>query len=163
VLGHGGRVRGIPTPMQDAAVHIGMQRLHASIKHFRKAGEVSDISDGNIRIAQELGRTSGRNEFDTEAGKLAREILQASLVSNTEDGALDFGGSAGHDQKFYQQSPEARFCPAATGPNTLDGFEIRSVHWDMGSESCLRARRGQAIVLRSQPMSTMAIFNSYLL
>ncbi len=38
--------------MQDAAVHFGMQRLDASIEHFREASEFGDVFDGDAGIAQ---------------------------------------------------------------------------------------------------------------
>ena len=89
MLGNGGGVRGIFAAMQNAAMHFGMQRLDAAIEHFRESGEFGDVFDGNAGVAQELGRASGRDEFDAEAGELAREIHEAGFVGNAEDGALD--------------------------------------------------------------------------
>jgi hypothetical protein len=40
---------------------------------------------------------SGGDEFDAEAGELAREIYESSLVGDAENGALDAGSAAGHD------------------------------------------------------------------
>src|SRR5580700_9364751 len=40
VLGYGCDVRGNLAAMQDAAVHLGMQRLNAAIKHFRKSSQL---------------------------------------------------------------------------------------------------------------------------
>ena len=48
-----------------------MQRLDAAVEHFRKAGEFGDVFDGDAGIAQQLGRASGGDEFDAEAGELA--------------------------------------------------------------------------------------------
>ena len=98
VLGDGGDVRGILAAMQDASMHFGMQRLDAAVEHFREAGEFGDVFDGDAGIAQQLGRASGGDEFDAEAGELAREIDEAGLVGDAEDGALDAGSAAGHDR-----------------------------------------------------------------
>ena len=68
-----------------------MQRLDAAIEHFRESGEFGDVFDGDAGIAQQLGRASGGDEFDAEAGELAREVYEAGLVGDAEDGALDFG------------------------------------------------------------------------
>ena len=97
VLGNSGDVRRILAAMQNAAMHLGMQRLDPAIEHFRKSREFGDVFHGDAGIAQHLGRAPGGDEFDAEAGELAREIHEASLVGNAENGALDAGGAAGHD------------------------------------------------------------------
>src|SRR5712672_1166646 len=89
---------GIFAAMQNTAVHLGMQRLHAAIEHFWKAGKVGDVFDCNAGIAQQLGGASGGNQFDAKVGEPAREIDEAGLVGNAENGALYLGGSAGHDR-----------------------------------------------------------------
>ena len=55
VLGDGGDVRGILAAMQDAAVHLGMQRLDPAVEHFREAGEFGDVFDRDAGVAQQLG------------------------------------------------------------------------------------------------------------
>ncbi len=96
VLGDGSHVRRILAAMQDAAMDFGMQRLDASVEHFREAGEFGNVFDGDAGIAQQLGRASGGDEFDAEAGELAGEVDEAGLVGDAEDGALDVGTAAGH-------------------------------------------------------------------
>ena len=91
VLGDGRNVRGIFAAMQNAAMNFGMQRLHAAVEHFGKAGEVRDIFDGDAGIAQQLGRASGGDEFDAERGKLAGEIGEAGFVGDAENGAAGCG------------------------------------------------------------------------
>ena len=98
MLGNGCDVRGILAPMQDAAVNFGMQRLDAAIEHLGKAGEFRNIFDGDAGIAQQLGGASGGDEFDAEGGELAREVYQAGLVGNAQDGALDTGRAGGHNR-----------------------------------------------------------------
>src|SRR5580700_5953489 len=59
MLGYGGGVRGILAAMQDASVNFGMQRLDATVEHFREAGEVGDVFDCYAGVAEELGGASG--------------------------------------------------------------------------------------------------------
>ena len=71
-------------------MHLRMQRLDAPIQHFREPSQLGNIFHGNARIAQQLGRTAGRNEFDAELGKFAGKINQSGFVGNAKNGALDF-------------------------------------------------------------------------
>ena len=96
MLGDGGGVRGILAAMQNASMNFGMQCLDAAIEHFRESGEFGDVFDGDAGVAQQLGRASGRDQFDAEAGELAREVPDAGLVCNAENSALDAGSAAGH-------------------------------------------------------------------
>ena len=75
--------------MQDAAVHLGMQRLDAAIEHFGEAGEFGDVFDRDAGVAQQLGGASGGDELDAEGGELAGEIYQSGFVGDAENGALD--------------------------------------------------------------------------
>src|ERR1700733_940957 len=75
-----------------------MQRLDAAVEHLGEAGEFGDVLDGDAGIAQQLRRASGGDEFDAEAGELAREIYESGLVGDAENGALDAGHAAGHDR-----------------------------------------------------------------
>ena len=46
MLGHGGNMLGQVAPRQDAAMHLGMQRLDPTVEHFREAGVLADIDHG---------------------------------------------------------------------------------------------------------------------
>ena len=89
MLGHGATVRGILAPVQDAAVHFGVQGFDPPIEHFRKAGEFGNVFYADPRVAQQLGRAAGRNKFHTHAGELAGEVHQSRLVRHAENGALN--------------------------------------------------------------------------
>ncbi len=65
VLGDGGGVRGIFAAMQDSAVNFGMQRLDSAVEHFGESGEFGDVFDSDAGIAQQFGRASGGDEFDS--------------------------------------------------------------------------------------------------
>jgi hypothetical protein len=98
VLADGCDMRGNITPMQNAAMHLGMQRLDPAIEHFRKAGEFGNVFHDDARIAQQLGCPSGGDKFNAEVRELPREVDEASLVGNAENGTLDAGTAAGHDR-----------------------------------------------------------------
>ena len=91
--------------MQDAAVHLRMQRLDAPIKHLRKPGQLGNIFYGDAGIAQQLGRASGRNQLDAELGKFAGKIHQSGFVGDTKNGALDFR----HEALGERLKSEGRF------------------------------------------------------
>ena len=74
---------GIFAAMQNAAVDLGMKRLHASIEHFRKSGEIGNVLDGDAGVAQEFRGASGRDEFDAKRGKLAGEIDESGLIGDS--------------------------------------------------------------------------------
>ncbi len=98
VLGDGTDVRRNLAAMQNASMNFRMQRLDPAVEHFREAGEFGDVFNGDAGIAQQLGRASGGDEFDAEAGELAREVDEAGLVGDAKDGALDAGSAAGHEK-----------------------------------------------------------------
>ncbi len=43
MLGDRAAMRGHFAPVQNAAVHLGMQRLHPPVEHLGKAGELGDV------------------------------------------------------------------------------------------------------------------------
>ena len=43
---------------KDARVHLRMQRLDATVEHFREAGIVADLDDWHARLAQQLCRAA---------------------------------------------------------------------------------------------------------
>ncbi len=52
VLGDGGAMLRVIADVQDAAMHLGMQSLDATVEHFRKAGEVGNVLHGDAGVAQ---------------------------------------------------------------------------------------------------------------
>ena len=51
VLFHGGTMACHIPPMQDSAVHFGMQRLHSSVEHLGKTREVRDVANFDPLLA----------------------------------------------------------------------------------------------------------------
>jgi hypothetical protein len=117
MLGHGGGVRGILAAVQNAAVHLGMQRLDAAVEHFRETGEFGDIFDGDAGVAQKLGCASGGNEFDAVAeswrAKSTRPVLSVTLrmarwIWEVLEDMIGLLGNRRSDRKFYQLSVVGR-------------------------------------------------------
>ncbi|MNM83567.1 hypothetical protein D3C81_956300 [compost metagenome] len=91
VLGQRGHVLGQVAAGQDATVHLRVQRLHAAVQHFRKAGVVGHLRHGQAGVGQQLGGAAGGKQHHAERVQVAREIDDAGLVGNGEKGLLDHG------------------------------------------------------------------------
>ena len=89
VLGDGGAVCRIFAAMQDSAVHLGMQRLHAAVEHFRKSGEVGDVLTGIPESRSSFAVPPVEMSSTPMCGEFAGELDQAGLVGDAENCALD--------------------------------------------------------------------------
>ena len=69
---------------EDSAVHLGMQRLHATVEHFGKAGVGGDLGDRQPGVGQRFRGAAGGQELDAERREAAREIDQAGLVGDRQ-------------------------------------------------------------------------------
>ena len=90
ILGNRRAMFGVVAPMQDASVHFRMQRLDAPVQHFREPGQLKNIFHRNAGVAQQLGRASGRDQFDAEPGEFAGKIHQPGFVGDAKNGTLNF-------------------------------------------------------------------------
>ncbi len=77
VFGNGRAVPSIVPPMQNAAMHLGMQGLDAPIQHLREAGKFRNVFHRNAGIPQQLRCPAGRNQFHAKRSQPAREIDQS--------------------------------------------------------------------------------------
>ena len=89
VFGERRHVTRIVVPAQEAPVHLGMQRLHAAIHHFGKAGVVGDVADGDARLLQVLARAAGAEDFDAAGNQFANEFDEAGFVADTDQSTFD--------------------------------------------------------------------------
>ena len=67
---------------EQAAMHLGMQRLDPAVHHFGKAGEVGDVVYLQPCRGDRLGGAAGGDEFDAVASQRLGEFDQASFVGN---------------------------------------------------------------------------------
>src|SRR5213080_257949 len=73
-------VAGMTAPRQQAAVHLGVQRLHPPVHHL---GEPGDLFDGGHRypsLAQRVRRAAGGHDLAPEGRELASKLNDAPLV-----------------------------------------------------------------------------------
>ncbi len=96
MFGDGAAVRGHLSPVQDAPVHLGMQRLDPPVEHLGKTGQLGNVLHADPGFAQQLGSAPGRNKFHTHAGKFAGKLHQPRLVGHAEDGTLYLRLGRGH-------------------------------------------------------------------
>jgi hypothetical protein len=89
-------MRRIGASAEDAAVNFRVQRLHAAVHDFRKAGVVADLDDRDAGIAHGLCGAAGRQDLDAASGQKRRKIDKAGLVGNGNQGPPDCGCGIGH-------------------------------------------------------------------
>ena len=70
-------------------MHFGMQSLNPAIEHFGKSGQLGNIFHGDAGVAQQLGRSAGRDQFHAQAGELAGKLDESGFIGDTENGALN--------------------------------------------------------------------------
>jgi len=95
---HGGGVIRVVADGEQAAMDLRMQRLHPAVHHFGEAGHLGDVADGNARFRQRLAGASGRDELDSLRRQRTRELDEARLVGNGNEGASDAAEAFGHDR-----------------------------------------------------------------
>src|SRR5262249_4370176 len=98
VRAHGGGVIRVVTDGEQAAMDLGMQRLHPAVHHFGEAGHLGDIERANAGVRQRLAGASSRDELDSRRRQRARELDEARLVGNGDEGASDAAEASGHDR-----------------------------------------------------------------
>ncbi len=64
---------------------LGVQRLQATIHHFREAGHRRHVRHLQARAGDGLGGPSSGNQFNTAVGQRLREIQQTRLVGNRNE------------------------------------------------------------------------------
>jgi hypothetical protein len=83
VLAHGGHVLGVVAQGEQAAVDLRVQRLDAAVHHLREAGDVGDVGDRELVLAEKLRGPAGADQLDVElVVQRAGELQQAGLVGH---------------------------------------------------------------------------------
>ena len=95
---HGGLLAIRDNADHAAAMDLRMQRLHPAVHHFGEAGHLGDVADANARFRQRLAGASGRDELDSLRRQRTRELDEARLVGNGNEGASDAAEAFGHDR-----------------------------------------------------------------
>ncbi len=72
---------------QDAAMDLGVQSLDPAIQHLGEAGELRDLHYGDTIVPQELGGTSGGENFYLVTHQKFGELRQTALIGNAHQGS----------------------------------------------------------------------------
>ena len=89
VLLHSGLVLSVAADVEQAAVDLRVQRLHAAIEHLGEAGVLGNVLHHESGVAERFGRAAGGNEFHARSGERLGEGDEAGLVGNREERALN--------------------------------------------------------------------------
>src|SRR3546814_15582933 len=80
---------GIATHRQQAAMHLWMQGLYSPVHPFRKARQVGNVLHVQTSLAQGLGRSSGRSQFDALPDKCTTQLYQTVFGRPRQQRQLD--------------------------------------------------------------------------
>ena len=89
-----GHVLDIVALREQAAVHHGVQRLHAAVHHFREIRHCIDGRHIDARLGNHLRGAAGRNNLSSEfLVQSARELNHARFVGHRNQNAFNLGVS----------------------------------------------------------------------
>ena len=83
---------------EQAAMHLGMQRLDPAVHHLGKTGELRDVLDRQPGRRDRLRGAAGGDELDAMAGQRLGKFDQAGLVGNGQQGAGYTARMVGHEE-----------------------------------------------------------------
>ena len=69
---------------QQAAVHLGMERLDTSVADLREPRHIADVDHLHAAFSQQFHRTAGGDHLPAELSKSARELHHAGLIAHTD-------------------------------------------------------------------------------
>ncbi len=78
------RMRGKVAAIEQTAMHLGMQRLHAAIHHLWKVCQVRHVAHLETCFLQRLRRTAGGHQIDAKRRQLPRPLDQSRLVGDRD-------------------------------------------------------------------------------
>ena len=65
---------------QQAAVHLGVQGLHAAVQHFRELGDFGHLGHGQAFLGQQLRSATGGQQLDAQGVQGFGKVNNAGLV-----------------------------------------------------------------------------------
>ena len=89
VLVHGRGVLRVVADREQAAVDHRVEGLDPPVHHLREAGVVADLGDGDARLLEGAVRAPGGEQLHAVVGQLSGEVLEAALVGDGEQRAVD--------------------------------------------------------------------------
>ena len=82
-------VGAVPAPVEDAAVHGRMQRLHAALEELGVPGDLGDVADRDAGVLERGRGAAGGDDLDSVARESVRELDQPGLVRDGQERAAD--------------------------------------------------------------------------
>ena len=70
---------------QQAAVHLGVQRLDAAVQHLGELRDLGHLGDGQALVGEQLGGAAGGQELDAQRVQGLRKFDDAGLVGDGEE------------------------------------------------------------------------------
>ena len=67
-------------PGQNAAMHLGVQGLHAAIQHLRKTGDLGHLFDRQALLCQQFGGAARGNQANVQGVQGTRQLNDARFV-----------------------------------------------------------------------------------
>ena len=101
---HGGLVLRVLADGEEAAVHLGVQRLDPPVHHLGKAGEVGDLGHGQAGLGQRAVGPAGRDQCHAGPGEAAGQCHESGLVGHGEQRAADAATIRGHGELLQRLS-----------------------------------------------------------
>ena len=78
-------VAGIAAQIEQTAVNLRMQRLHATGEHFRESGVIAQFDDGQAGLPQSPGGAAGGNQFHFRRDQRLRQRDEPGLIVNRDE------------------------------------------------------------------------------
>jgi hypothetical protein len=123
-------VRRLIAAREESTVHQGVQRLQAAVEDLGEAGHLRHLAHRDTRFTEGACRPPSRDDFPAEVDELARELHEASLVRDRDQGTA-----------HRSQAPIARaISKASRGPADEEKLNIQP-----SPASVLSAARGAVI------------------
>ena len=99
-------MRGVVAAGEDAAVDLGVERLHAAVEDLGRTGVLRDLHGGHAVLVQELQRAARRKDAPAQRVQALREGQEAGLVGDADERAVPRGIlRGGADAVSQRRSP----------------------------------------------------------
>src|SRR4029078_2903515 len=82
-------VLGVAADRQQPTMYARMQRLHAAVHHFRKAGQLGAVTGGEAGRLQGRPRPARRDDLDAVRFQGGRERYETGLVGDRKEGSTN--------------------------------------------------------------------------
>ena len=89
MLRHRGAMFFVRADVEDSAMHLGVQRLHAAVHHLGKGCQIGNIAYLEAGITHRSRGSPGGDQLNAQARQLAGKLDQSGLVRHAQKGPLN--------------------------------------------------------------------------